>query len=120
MDSKLHSMDRMLTRCGPEDDQLVIEVTQRLVENPPMKILVIEDEVRLAEYLRKGLSESGYVVDLAHDGIDGLHLAVEGTYDLIVLDVMLPGRDGFEVLAELRKQRRTPVLMLTARDASRD
>lgn len=85
-----------------------------------MKILVVEDEVRLAKYLKKGLSESGYVVDLAHDGIDGLHLAVEGTYDLIVLDVMLPGRDGFEVLAELRKQRRTPVLMLTARDAVED
>lgn len=85
-----------------------------------MKILVVEDEVRLAEYLKKGLSESGYVVDLAHDGIDGLHFAVEGTYDLIVLDVMLPGRDGFEVLAELRKQRRTPVLMLTARDAVED
>mmetsp|Transcript_61822 Transcript_61822/g.146358 ORF Transcript_61822/g.146358 Transcript_61822/m.146358 type:complete len:380 (+) Transcript_61822:3155-4294(+) len=120
MDSRLHSRDRVLTRCGLEDDQLVIEVTRRLVENLPMKILVIEDEVRLAEYLRKGLSESGYVVDLAHDGIDGLHLAVEGTYDLIVLDVMLPGRDGFEVLAELRRQRRTPVLMLTARDAVED
>ncbi len=113
-------MDRVLTRCGLEDDQVVIEETRRLVENLPMKILVIEDEVRLAEYLRKGLSESGYVVDLAHDGIDGLHLAVEGTYDLIVLDVMLPGRDGFEVLAELRRQRRTPVLMLTARDAVED
>lgn len=85
-----------------------------------MKILVIEDEARLAEYLRKGLSESGYVVDLAHDGIDGLHLAIEGTYDLIVLDVMLPGRSGFEVLAELRKQRTMPVLMLTARDAVED
>jgi two-component system copper resistance phosphate regulon response regulator CusR len=120
MDARLHSRDHVLTRCGLEDDQLVIEETQRLVENLPMKILVIEDEVRLAEYLRKGLTESGYVVDLAHDGIDGLHLAVEGTYDLIVLDVMLPGRDGFEVLAELRRQRRTPVLMLTARDAVED
>jgi two-component system, OmpR family, copper resistance phosphate regulon response regulator CusR len=120
MNARLHSRDRVLTRCGLEDDQVVIEETRRLVENLPMKILVIEDEVRLAEYLRKGLSESGYVVDLAHDGIDGLHLAVEGTYDLIVLDVMLPGRDGFEVLAELRRQRRTPVLMLTARDAVED
>ncbi|MCW5631951.1 MAG: heavy metal response regulator transcription factor [Rubrivivax sp.] len=85
-----------------------------------MRVLVIDDEVRLADYLRKGLSESGYVVDVAHDGIDGLHFAVEGVYDLIVLDVMLPGRDGFEVLAELRKRRRTPVLMLTARDAVED
>ena len=120
MDSMLHSMDCMLTSCGLEADHLVIQLTQPLVDNLLMRILVIEDEVRLAEYLRKGLSESGYVVDLAHDGIDGLHLAVEGTYDLIVLDVMLPGRDGFEVLAELRKQRRTPVLMLTARDAVED
>ena len=58
-------MGRVLTRCGLEDDQVVSEETRRLVENLPMKILVIEDEVRLAEYLRKGLSESGYVVDLA-------------------------------------------------------
>ena len=113
-------MGRVLTRCGLEDDQVVIEETRRLVENlPGMKILVIEDEVRLAEYLRKAC-QSGYVVGPAHDGIDGLHLAVEGTYTPIVLDVMLPGRDGFEVLAELRRQRRTPVLMLTARDAVED
>ena len=59
-----------------------------------MKLLVIEDEVKLAEYLRKGLTESGYVVDVAHDGIDGLHLAMEGGYDLLVLDSMLPGIDG--------------------------
>ncbi|MGS0758794.1 response regulator, partial [Roseateles sp. GG27B] len=55
-----------------------------------MKLLVIEDEIKLAEYLRKGLSEEGYVVDLAHDGIDGLHLATEGDYDLVLLDSMLP------------------------------
>jgi two-component system copper resistance phosphate regulon response regulator CusR len=85
-----------------------------------MRLLVIEDEARLADYLRKGLSESGYVVDIANDGIDGLHLAVEGTYDLVVLDVMLPGKDGFEVLSSLRKRRKTPVLMLTARDAVED
>ena len=81
---------------------------------------MIEDEVRLAEYLRKGLVESGYVVDLAHDGIDGMHMALEGSYDLVVLDVMLPGKDGFEVLAGLRSQRKMPVLMLTARDAVED
>ncbi|MDP3083135.1 MAG: heavy metal response regulator transcription factor [Rubrivivax sp.] len=85
-----------------------------------MRVLVVDDEVRLADYLRKGLSESGYTVDVAHDGIDGLHLAVEGSYDLIVLDVMLPGKDGFEVLAGLRARRPTPVLMLTARDAVED
>lgn len=80
-----------------------------------MKLLVIEDEIKLAEYLRKGLVESGYVVDVAHDGIDGLHLATESAYDLIVLDGMLPGIDGLAVLAALRKSRQTPVLMLTAR-----
>ncbi len=85
-----------------------------------MRVLVIDDEVRLADYLRKGLTESGYTVDVAHDGIDGLHLAVEGSYDLIVLDVMLPGKDGFEVLAGLRARRPTPVLMLTARDSVED
>lgn len=85
-----------------------------------MRILVIEDEVRLAEYLRKGLSENGYVVDVTHDGIDGRHLALEGEYDLVLLDVMLPGIDGFGVLRDLRAQKQTPVLMLTARDKVED
>ena len=85
-----------------------------------MRILVIEDESRLASYVRKGLSESGYVVDVAGDGIDGAHLALEGQYDLIVLDVMLPGIDGFEVLRRLREHKSTPVLMLTARDKVED
>lgn len=80
-----------------------------------MKLLVIEDELKLAEYLKKGLTESGYVVDLAHDGIDGLHLAMAGDYHLIVLDGMLPGIDGLTLLAALRKSKQTPVLMLTAR-----
>lgn len=85
-----------------------------------MRILVIEDEERLAGYLRKCLVESGYVVDLAHDGIDGRHLALEGSYDLVLLDVMLPGLDGFEVLGALRRSKDTPVLMLTARDRVED
>lgn len=85
-----------------------------------MRILVIEDEPRLADYLRKGLTENGFVVDIAEDGIDGLHLALEGSYDLLLLDVMLPGIDGFEVLAAVRKARNTPVLMLTARDQVED
>ncbi|MBD2222726.1 heavy metal response regulator transcription factor [Calothrix sp. FACHB-1219] len=80
-----------------------------------MKLLVIEDEVKLAEYLRKGLQEAGFVVDLAHNGIDGLHLAMESDYDLIVLDGMLPGLDGLGLLAALRQSKRTRVLMLTAR-----
>lgn len=79
-----------------------------------MKILVIEDEIKLAEYLHKGLTEEGFVVDVAHNGVDGLHLAVEASYDVIVLDRMLPGIDGLGVLAALRRRNPTPVLMLTA------
>jgi heavy metal response regulator len=80
-----------------------------------MKLLVVEDELKLAEYLRKGLGEEGYVVDVAHDGVEGLHLASLGGYDLVVLDGMLPGIDGLAVLAALRQSKQTPVLMLTAR-----
>jgi two-component system copper resistance phosphate regulon response regulator CusR len=85
-----------------------------------MRILVIEDDAKLAGYLKKGLSQSGYIVDVAHDGIDGRHLAVEGEYDLVLLDVMLPGVDGFGVLSALRKTKHMPVLMLTARDKVED
>lgn len=80
-----------------------------------MKLLVIDDEVKLAEYLRKGLTEEGFVVDLAHNGVDGLHLAMESDYELIVLDGMLPGIDGLGLLGALRQSKQTPVLMLTAR-----
>ena len=83
-----------------------------------MKILVIEDDVKTVTFLKKGLSEAGYVVDVAADGLEGLHLAMELEFDLIVLDVMLPGLEGWKVLARLREaSRRTLVLMLTARDA---
>ena len=68
-----------------------------------MKILVIEDETKTAGYLRKGLAESGFTVDVAEDGEDGLYLARTGDHDLIILDVMLPGRDGWSVLTELRR-----------------
>lgn len=80
-----------------------------------MKLLVVEDELKLAEYLRKGLTEEGFVVDVAHSGVDGLHLAMELDYELIVLDGMLPGIDGLSLLAALRQAKQTPVLMLTAR-----
>jgi len=80
-----------------------------------MKLLVIEDEVKLADYLRKGLTEEGFVVDVAHNGVDGLHLAMESDYELLVLDGMLPGIDGLSLLTALRQSKQTPVLMLTAR-----
>jgi len=81
-----------------------------------MRILVIEDELKTAAYLKKGLEESGYAVDVANDGPQGLILALEEEYDVIVLDVMLPGMDGWTVVKTLRTTRTTPVLFLTARD----
>ena len=86
-----------------------------------MKILLVEDEKKTAAYLRKALSESGYVVDLAVTGDEGLHQALNRSYDLIILDVMLPGRDGWSILSEMRQAgQQTPVLFLTARDAVQD
>ena len=86
-----------------------------------MRLLVVEDEPKLAQYLHKGLSENGHVVDVVHDGIEGRRLATGGDYDLVLLDLMLPGVDGFGVLTALRAQSRyTPVLMLTARDKVED
>lgn len=85
-----------------------------------MRILIVEDEPKAGDYLRKGLTESGFVVDLARDGVDGLAHARGQEYDLIVLDVMLPGMDGWQVLQELRRERDTPVLFLTARDELSD
>jgi two-component system copper resistance phosphate regulon response regulator CusR len=85
-----------------------------------VRILVVEDEPKTGSYLRKGLTESGYVVDLATTGRDGLFQASEGEYELVVLDVMLPGIDGWEVIRELRKTSETPVLFLTARDEVED
>lgn len=85
-----------------------------------MKILIVEDELRTADYLSKGLTEQGCTVDTAHNGIDGQHLALTHDYDVIVLDVMLPGQDGFSVLRELRAVKQTPVIMLTARDRVED
>ncbi|QRF61129.1 heavy metal response regulator transcription factor [Variovorax paradoxus] len=85
-----------------------------------MRVLVVEDHPKLADYLRKGLTENGYVVDVAANGIDGRHLAVNGEYDIVVLDVMLPGIDGFAVLKAIRAAKDVAVLMLTARDQVED
>jgi len=83
-----------------------------------MRILVIEDESKTAKFLKKGLSEAGFVVDAAGDGLEGLYLAQELDFELLILDVMLPGLDGWQVLTRLRQAgRRTPVLFLSARDA---
>lgn len=86
-----------------------------------MRILIVEDEVKAAEYLRKGFTENGFVVDIANTGKDGLHMAMTGEYDLIILDVGLPERSGWSVLSELRRGNKDiPVLFLTARDAVED
>ena len=86
-----------------------------------MKILVVEDELRLAEALQQIMQEQKYQVDVANDGDDGLDYALYGDYDVIVLDVMLPGKDGFEIVRALRAAKiKTPVIMLTARDDVRD
>ena len=86
-----------------------------------MKILIVEDEPKAGDYLRQGLREAGYVADLVDNGVDGLHQAQEGDHDLLILDVMLPGLNGWEVLRRLRAEgREMPVLFLTARDQVED
>lgn len=86
-----------------------------------MKLLLIEDEPKTGEYLRKGLTEAGYIVDLSSDGVDGLYQATSANYDLIILDVMLPQLNGWQVLTTLRASNiETPVIMLTARDQVED
>lgn len=86
-----------------------------------MKLLVVEDELKTGDYLRQGLVEAGFIVDLARDGLDGLHLVLTGTYDLIILDVMLPGIDGWQILQGARRaNKEMPVLFLTARDEIAD
>lgn len=86
-----------------------------------MRLLIVEDEIKIADYLRKGLSENGFVVDTAHNGEDGLHLALTQHYDIIILDVMLPKIDGFSLLTAVRRQNaNVKVLFLTARDDVED
>ncbi len=86
-----------------------------------MRLLVIEDEDKAAQFLKKGLGEAGYVVDTANNGLDGFYMAQEVDYDLIILDIMLPKMDGWAVLEKLRQiDQETPILLLTARDGIED
>ncbi|WP_405651849.1 response regulator transcription factor [Streptomyces sp. NBC_00019] len=86
-----------------------------------MRLLIVEDEKRLALSLAKGLTAEGYAVDVVHDGIEGLHRASEGVYDLVILDIMLPGMNGYRVCAALRAGGHdVPILMLTAKDGEYD
>jgi len=86
-----------------------------------MKLLVVEDENKTADYVRQGLTEAGFVVDLARNGLDGQHMAMNEAYDLIVLDVMLPDMDGWRIVQSLRDAgERVPVLFLTARGSVED
>lgn len=86
-----------------------------------MRVLIVEDEPKMAAFLKQGLEEQRYAVDTAHDGEDGLHWALNFPYDILILDVMLPGLDGLELCRALRDRRvQTPILMLTARDTIED
>jgi two-component system, OmpR family, copper resistance phosphate regulon response regulator CusR len=86
-----------------------------------MKILIVEDEPKIGNYLRQGLTEAGFIIDLARDGLNGLHLALTEDYNLAILDVMLPGIDGWELLQGIRRAGKDmPVLFLTARDSVDD
>ena len=86
-----------------------------------MRILIVEDEPKTGEYLRQGLTEAGYIADLVPNGSDGLHMALQGEYSLVILDVMLPGLNGWQVLQALRDRGlHMPVLFLTARDHVED
>ena len=86
-----------------------------------MKILIVEDEIKTGEYLRQGLREAGFNADLVHNGVDGLRLVQEEDYDLVILDVMLPRMDGWQVLTNMRRRGlEMPVLFLTAKDQVQD
>jgi len=112
---------RVVLRCGSEKQELEICFLEKKVRGYKqfsMKILIIEDEMKTAKFLKKGFEEAGFVADVAGDGFEGLHLAREVDFDLIILDVMLPGLDGWQVLTRLRQaDRKSLVLVLTARDA---
>lgn len=85
-----------------------------------MRILIVEDEPKLADYVKRALVEIGFVADIARDGIEGKNMALGGSYDLMLLDVMLPGIDGFGVLQAVREKKDFPIILLTARDTVED
>src|SRR5687768_4875406 len=89
-------------------------------EGHRMRILVVADESKTADFLQKGLRESGYVVEVATNGFDGRYMIEEFEFDLVILDVMLPGVDGWQLLPIIRRKGPTPVMFLTARDAVED
>jgi two-component system OmpR family response regulator len=97
-----------------------LDSAKRSEYSPDVRLLIVEDDPRISKILTSALEEDGYAIDSAADGIEGLYKAENTEYDAIVLDVMLPGLDGWELLKRLRRTRKTPVLMLTARDATGD
>jgi two-component system copper resistance phosphate regulon response regulator CusR len=112
---RCHPNGNLMTNLSSNNLPELLESTHYFLEFS-MAILVIEDDPKTGDYLKKGLRESGYTVDLARNGTDGLHLALEQNYDLVVLDVMLPGTDGWQIMSALRGQCDVPVIFLTARD----
>lgn len=108
-------------RSRSTEPPLIYRFSCRLPYDARMRLLLVEDDARIARFVAKGLREQAYAVDVAGTGDDALYQAAVNTYDLVILDVMIPGRDGFAVCRELRKSgQRMPILMLTARDAVED
>jgi two-component system copper resistance phosphate regulon response regulator CusR len=113
------AVDRLLT-AGLQVCNLRAN-SRRLGQNGAMKILIVEDEAKTGDYLKQGLSEAGFTADLVRNGVDGMHEGLAGDHDLLILDVNLPGLDGWQVLQALRAAGRDlPVLFLTARDQVAD
>ena len=99
----------------------MVRACHALGDTVPVRVLVVEDERRLAAAVKRGLEAEGFAVDLAHDGVSGLHMAREGGYDSVVLDIMLPGLSGYRVCAQLRAEENwVPVLILSAKDGEYD
>src|SRR5437016_3422888 len=110
-------MSPRLPRGGCEHPERPARASSPVCHTGTVRVLVVEDERRLASAVRRGLTAEGFVVDVAHDGVDGLHLAREGGYDAVVLDLMLPGLSGYQVCERLRAERNwVPVLILSAKD----